>query len=400
MNLKGNLNNFIRKTLLYPIYVEHCSQSLYKPLLGCLLLWDATENVNWEQRANRLCQLLIKIQKSDGGFDNGYDYNFGRFHKKGEPIAPELVGLYALVEYYKRFGGQNVALAARQAANWIRNNAFQLTDSEWAIPYGPYCSKEVMVYNGTSFAAGALGVYLSVFPDSDLEIIYHGMNKYLYNVMSTLPNQPGRFWYYSDQSRIDLTELQRNKIDYYHQMQQIEIHSMAELCIPNPFQKEIIISASDHVEFKQDQNGLIPYYNTESDIHLWGYCSCANGFIMAAKINTLKTSEYIERAKKILKWIKEYSWNGEYFYPVISKNGLIKDKNFYVRSDAWVFNTFAMAIKEGIIDPSYITICEKIYEKMESANFSGIENHATNERIRFVNKIINYTVNIIKAWQV
>jgi hypothetical protein len=401
MNLKSYFKSIIRSTFLYPIYIEHCSQSIYKPLLGCLLLWDVTNNAVWEKRSKKLCHLLIKIQKSDGGFDNGYDYNFGRFHKKGEPIAPELVGLFALTEYYKRFGGENVAYAAKKAAYWIKNNAFQINGNEWAIPYGPYSSKEVIVYNGTSFAAGSLGVYLSVFPSKELEIIYHGMNKYLYNVLSSTPNELGKFWYYSDQSRKDLSDYQRNKIDYYHQMQQVEIHSEAENCLSSPFQKEIIYSATEFITAKQLENGAIPYTkqteNKGGDLHLWGFCSCASGFILAGKLNQSKKIEYLERAKKIYNWIIKYSWNGEYFYPIISENGKVTDKRFYVRSDAWVFHSFSVAVKEGIEAERYLDICEKSYCKMEAANFSGIENHASNKRIRLVNNILQ-KVLFIKNW--
>jgi hypothetical protein len=374
---------------LYPIKIKYCSQSIYRTLLGCLYLWDYTKDKKWKNRADKLCSILIEIQRPDGGFDNGYDYNFGRFHKKGESISPELTGLLVLVEYYKRFPNKDVGTASKKAANWIAENAFRVDEDKWAIPYGPYSCKDIIVNNGISFAASALGVYLSFFYDKNLENVYHGMNKYLYQVLHSKQDQPGRFWYYSDQSRTDLTPFAKAKIDYYHQMQQAESHAIAESSFSSPFQKDIVVSTVDHVAFKQGNNAIIPYYNTQTDIHLWGYSSCASGFIMASKLNKEKSEEYKERAARILNWIIKYSWNNSYFFPIITQDGKIKDKKFYVRSDAWVFSAFAHAISENVIEDTHVSICEKSFCKMESVDFSGIENHATNKRIRFFKMIIS-----------
>lgn len=394
--LKSRLFGFVNRTLLKPVYVNHCSQTLYQGLIGCLKLWTYTGNLIWKYRAKALCEFLIKIQRPDGGFDIGYDFNFGRLHKKGESTSPELVGLLALVEYYKVFGGEDVKRAAHRAAFWVKTYALNLDEGKWAIPYGPYSIREVMVYNGTSFAAGAIGVYLSVFQDDELEKIYHGMNRYLYEVLETKINEPGKFWYYSDQERSDLTEIQRNKVDYYHQMQQVEMHAMAELSFSSPLQKEMILDATKYVASLQENAGTIPYYNIQTPIHIWGFCSCASGFIYASQFDNEMKEEYLVRARRVLKWIVNYSWNGDFFYPIVEKDGTVKDYSFYVRSDAWVFNSMALAIKEGVIENDYLDICEKLYLKMESVNFSGIENHASNLRIRLVNRILQNAATIKK----
>lgn len=400
MKIKSELLLLIEKALLTPVEVKYCSQTIYETLLGCLRLWDSTKDIKWKDRATHVCNILLSIQRPDGGFDIGYDFNFGRLHRKGQSTSPELVSLVAIVEYYKRFQGDDVKKAAELASNWIRNNSIKISDEKWAIPYAPYSTKEIMVYNGTSFAAGAIGVYISVFPDAELEIIYHGMINYLYGVLSNIPNQPGKFWYYSDQKRIDLSVIQKDKVDYYHQMQQVEMHSMAETCVNSPLQSKLISFASEHVAYMQNNDGIIPYLNVNMDIHLWGICSCASGFILAGKVLKNKREEYNARAEKILDWIVTYSWNGDYFYPIVSEKGLVINKDFYVRSDAWVFNSFALAVKEKINDEKYILICEKSYCKMESVNFSGIENHASNVRIRTVNRILLYFANIKnKIWR-
>ncbi|MFH0755884.1 MAG: hypothetical protein V2B15_01180 [Bacteroidota bacterium] len=383
--------------------MKYSSQTIYQTLLGCLRIWDRTGDGRWKDRAALLCEVLLRIQKPDGGFDIGYDFDFGRFHRKGQSTSPELVGLSALVEYYLRFGGADVARAAHRAADWIRVNSMAMNDQGWAIPYGPYSTREVMVYNGTSFAAGALGVYLSVFPDDELENIYHGMNKYLFHVLSASTGMPGKFWYYSDQGRSDLTESQRTKTDYYHQMQQVEMHAVAELCLSSPLQKEMIRLASEHVAYLQEPDGLVPYVNTENHfehIHLWAYCSCASGFIMAGKIMERERPEYNERAVRVLNWILDHSWNGDYFYPIVAKDGQVVDSNFYVRSDAWVFNTFSLAVREGLNPEQYLGICEKVYSSLGKADFSGIENHASGKRIRVARRIlINAAALKNRIWQ-
>ncbi len=389
--MKSRILKFLNYIIFRPVKVDYSSQTIYQTLIGVLRLYSLSGDESWKRRAESIFEILKSIQRIDGGFDIGYDFNFGRLHRKGESTAPELVGLLALVEYYKLFGGDEVKAAAHKAALWVKRHALNFGDGRWAIPYGPYSSKDVMVYNGTSFAAGSLGVYLSVFADDELELIYHGMNKYLLEVLSVSENIPGSFWYYSDQSRSDLSVIQRTKIDFYHQMQQVEMHAMAELSVVSPFQKSLILEAAKHVAFWQDKYEIIPYYNTPSPIHLWGFCSCASGFIYASKFDVNLKCDYENRAKIIIDWMMDYAWSGEYFYPIVEKNGRIVDKRYYVRSDAWVFNTLALAIKDQVVNDDFISICEKMYIRMEKVNFSGIENHASNLRIRFFNNLITNT---------
>jgi hypothetical protein len=379
---------FLKKTIFKPVNVKYCSQTIYEALIGCLRLYDHCKSDIWKKRSEKLCKILIEIQRPDGGFDIGYDFNFGMLHNKGDSTSPELVGLLALVEYYKRFGGEIVEKSSHLAAEWIKNNAFKASDEEWAIPYSPYNTKEVMVYNGTSFAVGALGAYLGIFKNDDLEKIYRGMIKYLFNRMSTDHNNHGKFWFYSDQSRKDLNLFARNKIDYYHQMQQVEMHSIAQNSIPDNYQKQIIELATDHVISTQKKDGVIPYLNTESKIHLWGYCSCLSGFILASEIIENRSEHYLEAANKVANWIYRNAWNGKYFYPILDCHGHPIDKSFYVRSDSWVFNSFSIAILKEIVPIEFLEVCEKCYLLMEKNNFSGAENHASSLRKRMIIKIL------------
>lgn len=393
--MKNKVLSTINGVFYAPLRVKHCSQTIYQALIGCIRLYEATGERIWLERAEKVCAILISIQQPDGGFDIGYEFNFGLLHKKGESTSPELVGLSALVKFYKASKSKIAAEAAHKAANWIRQKAIRVNQNHWMIPYAPITTQEIMVYNGTSFAAGALGEYLSEFPDGELEVIYHGMINYLGSVMS--PDYTGKFWFYSDQTRKDLSEKAFNKIDYYHQMQQVEMHSEAQFVNPDKHQKKMIEAASEHVATKQDKEGKIPYLNQNSDIHLWGFCSCASGFLLAGKLIGSKYNDYRSKAELIYNWIEKYSWNGEFFYPIISHDNVIIDDRFYVRSDAWVFNSFALAVKEGINADRYLEICEKSYEKIANVDFSGLENHASNRRKRTYTSLLKKAGKIKKS---
>lgn len=392
--MKNLVLKLINSWFFRPIYVKHCSQTIYQILIGCVRLHEATKEKIWLDRAEKVCDILISIQQPDGGFDIGYEFNFGLLHKKGESTSPELVALSALMKFYKISNKSLAAEAAHKAVKWIKDKSVKLNENHWMIPYAPITTNNIMVYNGTSFAAGALGEYLAEFPDKDLDIIYRGMNSYLKSVMTTDQNSIGRFWFYADQTRLDLPIEALSKIDYYHQMQQVEAHGEAHLGYPDMNLEKIIEWASDHVASKQTSDGTIPYLNVNKDIHLWGLCSCASGFLQAGKVVESKNVEFKQRAREIYTWIEKHSWNGKYFYPIVSHEKEINDRNFYVRSDAWVFNSFAMAVKEGIESERYIGICEKSYQTMAEVDFSGLENHASNQRKRF------YASLLIKAGKI
>ena len=387
--MKKLLKIIAHKTVLRPHYIRYCSQTIYESLLGCMRMWEATGEEKWKERADKVLSILLEIQQPDGGFDIGYEFNFGCLHRKGESTSPELVGLVALAQYSGLFGKERILLAARKAANWIRDRARDIGDGKFVIPYGPYSSNEVMVYNGVSFAAGALGCYLGLVEnDDELRHIYQGMVRYLDSVMSTDRELPGRFWYYSDQIRTDLKERQRNKIDYYHQMQQVEIHSLAQQACGADDQLKIIISAADLIVALQDKYKVVPYTNSDiyvkERIHLWGYVSVASGMLEAAAVVPERKEVYYKVAEKVLNWMLKYGWNDEYFTAILTPQGETTEENqFFVRSNAWVFNTLACAAKH-IGDGPWIDIADKCYMRMELADFSGPENHGSGRLARLV----------------
>lgn len=372
--------------------VKFCSQTIYEALLGCIRMYETTEDQKWKERAGKVLKILIKIQRPDGGFDIGYDFNFGRLHKKGDSTSPELVALLAFSEYARAFDAEELVKPyADKAAEWIRQFAIKIENEIWAIPYSPHTINEVMVYNGTSFACGALGYYLGVFKveDDELKNIYKGMVNYLEGSLFSNRDLSGRFWYYPVQTRTDLEPEMLDKIDYYHQMQQVEMHAFAERFVPVAKQHLIIEDCSDHIVSLNDKLGIVPYTNSSKFfsgmIHVWGLCSVASGLIEAGKVVPDKYDLYTKNAKIVYRWIVDHSWNGEYFFPVLTKDGTpFCPKEYMVRSDAWVFSSLANCHKELDGTEELSNIIEKCYQKMEKSNFSGKESHASNFRIRLM----------------
>lgn len=393
--MKKFLLHMYRVIFPYP-KVRYCSQTIYEGLLGCLRMYETTKDLKWKKRSEKVMAILKQIQMPDGGFDIGYDFFFGMMHKKGDSTSPEMVGLLALTEYARVFSAYDaVQPYADRAVCWIRKNVKKISEGVYAIPYSPYTTSEIMVYNGTSFVCAALGYYIGVFQRKDIELstIYQGMINYLEKSMYSSKSDPGKFWYYPVQERNDISGLMLSKIDYYHQMQQVEVHSYAQQVSPNTLQAGMIKNASDHVISLSKRFEITPYTNNtiffKDHIHVWGLCSVASGLMMAQDSLGYKIEGADELIEKVIFWIRQFSWNGSYFYPVLSSDGVPQMKQYMVRSDAWVFNTFCCYFQQNR-DGQIEDILEKAYCNIERNNFSGRESHAHG------GKIADITLALIK----
>lgn len=394
------MKKIIKQTLLKPPYVKWCSQTIYQALLGCIKIFEVTRDGKWEARAKELLNILFEIQQKDGGFDIGYDFNFGMLHKKGESTSPEMVGLLALVEYGRVFGfSDDLNKKCYKAVQWITDNAVAVDGDEFYAPYAPYSTKNVMVYNGTSFVCGALGYYLGIVGDKDPKLIaiYEGMVKYLQRNLTYSKNPEGAFWYYYDQKRKDIHSLQKLKIDNYHQMQQVEMHAYAQSVYPLPLQLSMIDETSQYILNVFSEQGTVPYTNNPKDfgggIHLWGFSSIISGLVMAKKVGVLIDDSNVNSLILFVQnFILDKGWNGQYFCPIVSKNGLPLMTDYMVRSDAWVFNSLASLLSVGLPGSNnevILGVLSKCYNKMCQANFSGKETHASNKRTRVIASLIN-----------
>ena len=182
----------------------------------------------------------------------------------------------------------------------------------------------------------------------------------------------------------DISLLMLSKIDYYHQMQQVEVHSYAQQVSPNTLQAGMIKNASEHVISLSKRFEITPYTNNtiffKDHIHVWGLCSVASGLIMAQNSLGYKIEGADELIEKAIFWIRQFCWNGSYFYPVLSSDGVPQMKQYMIRSDAWVFNTFCCYFQQNR-DYQIEDILEKAYCNIERNNFSGRESHAHGGKI-------------------
>lgn len=399
--MKELIKTILAKTLLRPAYVHHSSQTVYETLLACLRMWDLAQEEKWKTACEEMVEELLAIQQPDGGFDIGYDFSFGRRHRRGESTSPELLGLIALSEYARRFGPDHVVESADRAAAWIKRFAREMPDGGWAIPYAPYSIDQIMVNNSSSYAAGALGSYLGTFHAGQangedpavesLKTIYAGMTRFMDGMMSSDERLPGRFWYYADQSRDDLPAGIAKKIDYYHQMQQVEVHSLAQQRFPAPRQLDLIRSASDHIVAVQAEHDVVPY--AESDayfgglIHTWGFASVAAGMLEASVVVPDRRDAYHAVARRVLAWLLEHAWTGDYFIPVLQPSGEPYIADYFPRSDAWVMAAFSSACVH-LGDGPWQKVIEPCYSKIRSADLSGPDNHASTPLMRATGQAI------------
>ncbi len=342
-------------------------------------MWRVTcENV-WRARAQSVLWRLVRVQHQDGGFDIGYDFSFGQPHRAGESQSSETTALLAMAESGREFGLDEVRKPCQRAAEWIRRNAVRTRSGGWALPYAPATTLEVAIPNGTSFGAAALGVYIGTFGGDDaLRDLYAGMVDYLWAAMAVAEGTPGRFWPYHDPTWPALPADRPEKIDYYHQVQQVEVHALAQQLAPLPRQLDVIREAADHIVAVQRSQGVLPYCNDDRFfdglIHTWGLCSVVSGMIEAAIVLPDRRDLYLETGKFQLDWFVRHAWNGEFFYDVLTPEGKPYSTDYMVRSDAWVFQAVARAFLCWR-DPVCAEIAEKCYRKMESVDFSGPEKH-------------------------
>lgn len=387
------LKNIILKFVNKPEDNIISSQTLYESLMATIDLYLITGNDKWSLESKKIMEMIKASQLFDGGFDIGYDFMFGKHLSKSskkEGTTPEVVSLFALYEYGENFGYEDVEEAIDKGINWIFNNVIPISDTKYAIPYAPHSYDKVHITNGVSFAIGALSYHLKTnVKDTRAVEIYNGMINFMYDELTS--SEYGSFWsyfYLSGSSKE--TALMNNKIDNYHIGQQLRYHSAAYLNFPTEKNKEIVDKVSLYIVNKIDNNGLIMYTENQgkvsNKIDMWGYSSVIKGLVDSYKITN--NVMLLEKAKLMIGFITKNAWNGEYFYPILSKEGKVFDNSFYPRSDAWVLHSLCHYMSHIEQNKMLVDICEKNYNKISDCNFTGLENHTLTRRKKYFAKIV------------
>lgn len=371
------MKRFLKRTILRPKWVRYCSQTLYESLSFCNHMYEITKDEYWKKEGMNIVAKIRQIQQEDGGFDIGYEFDFGKIHKKGWSSAPECKTLVSLIEFGRLFGFDDVRDIIEKGIAWIVDNSIQMAEGKWAIPYCPKATKEIMIYNGVSFVLAPLAMYHKyIREDRKIREIHGGYINYLYDEFEW---ECG-YWKYFDQKRVGLEDIQRIKIDNYHLSQQLEMHCFSYSSLANQKNKDMIDKLAEYL-INLHQKAFpdpLPYYNYISNqkqgVHLWGYASLINGFISYYRITGKK--EFLLASGQIFEWINRFAWLGAHFARVYYDDTGKIDGRFYPRSDAWVINNLS----------NYLVYCynkddaprlKEVYKKIKEQNFSGFENHAS-----------------------
>ncbi|ACH64938.1 hypothetical protein VFMJ11_0164 [Aliivibrio fischeri MJ11] len=382
----------IYKKVFPIIYVEHCSQTLYEVLLFAINIYNNERNDKNLKRINLCVDNLISIQRKDGGFDIGYDFYFGYYHYKGESTAPETLSIVALIKAFEITNDERTKSAIERGVRWILNNEEQVDKDRSYIPYGPYSTRDVVVYNGTSFAQAPVAMWAKITNDVALYGLSKRLNHYLLDKLEF--NSLGGYIKYNDPHENTLPE-DREKIDYYHLAQQAEMHYLSYMYTSDKAALELCKGFWKTIYTLYKVDVVIPYLNNnqfDNQVHLWGYSSCISALIDA--FDYYGDEKYINAAYDIKNWIMSKAFVSHYFFPVVDNSGAPVDMNIYPRSDAWVIASIA---KLKLYNPSMLKNLEsksilKCYEQIENNEFSGKENHATN-LYRF--KLMNVAKSIL-----
>lgn len=389
--MKNNILYFINK----PADNILSSQTLYECLLGCLDLYDITKEEHWLAESSTLAKLIVNHQNSDGGFNIGYDFIFGKdMSKKGEKesTTPEILSLYALKKYHNLTKDISVEEAISKGLDWLISNIKKINENEYAVPYAPLTNNEVHITNATSFSAGTLSLFVEESPN--LKKYVEGMNKYMLNQLEK--NEKGYYWRYFDRYSSNFkVNTNKNKVDNYHIGQQLRYHCVSYTNCKDQNSYEIISKVQSYLLNNVDSKGWIPYVETTEGktdkIDLWGYSSVLKG--LADSSDIIKDSNDLIKKKinQIFENIYKYSWNGTYFNPIIFENGKVYDRRFYPRSDAWVFHSILHSYQ--LLDSENkkiaLEISKENYQEIKKRNFRGLENHAISPRKVIFSKIIS-----------
>jgi len=344
----------------------------------------------WLGLIKEVVDIIIVVQHDDGGFDIGYDFDYGSKHKTGEPTTPEMLMLVSLklaknhLKNWDRY--TDLLISISKAEKWIISFA-RKADIGWEIPYSPYSDSNVVVNNAVSFAIGALGIELK----DEYKETYEGFKLYMASVLQNSEN--GSFWfYYTPQQQQKMPKDVALKVDYYHIAQQLEMHSYAEIAnaddkahhqLISSVESELVSKFLDKSQYKLIENVAVD----SQRIHVWGLTSIIPGLITSYKLTA--NPKALQLAEQIGEFVVSKCFRKNYFVPVINSDGSAWDVSVYVRSDAWCIHALSSLLPHVSSEKKkfYLELINAVVTNIRSKDYSGIENHASSTGLEILKKV-------------
>ncbi|MGR5510179.1 hypothetical protein ACPV4Q_04585 [Vibrio diabolicus] len=380
------------------------SQTLYGCLFYQINMYQSTEDKKYLYDAKLVARKICDTQLSDGGFDLGYDFIFGKgLNKKNvkEGTSPELLSLTALCLYSQIIDNQDEVVlgAIDKSINWIEERVIEIEPDVFAIPYAPDSYSKVHIINATSFAISAIASSIYYIKDIErkkkFEGFLSGMYKFMFRQIEKTSTDAGLWPYFYKNGSQEELELINDKIDNYHIAQQLYHHIIANEFYPNEYNEKSIKMIFNYLISLLDNNGYLPYTFSKGKatdkVDIWGFSSLIGCFSLYSKVYDCDIAK--KASQRSFKYLMEHAWNGEYFYPIIlNSSKAVFDGHFYPRSDAWVIH--AVSDYNRFVNPDEDTVSKTnaVFYKIVSDGFTGLENHTITPR----KKIFAAIVNLIK----
>jgi hypothetical protein len=388
-----NYKSILRNILIWPETSVICSQTLYETLLAIIDIYELTKKAVYLEQIKNVSSLIVKNQNRDGGFNIGYNFNFGTRlikNNNNESTAPEMLSLYALIRANEYLKSDKINSAVSYGVHWIEKHSIKISAEKYGIPYAPNTLNDVHIINASSFCLPALAYYAKNNKKDDrIKLLFNRYINFLYDELETNCFSDGKYWryFYRGGKRFE-NEIQKDKIDNYHLGQQLKYHCVIQKIIPTNKNLKIIKHLSDYLLSIRNTHGIYEYCNSHSfkpnNIHIWSFSSAIQGFVDAYSI--IKDEKLLESAVTIKKWIIKNSWNGKYFIPVLDLNGNVLDNNYYPRTNAWTIHSMTQYMQYYGIEEDLLQIVEKVYSDLSNNSFIGKEKHVWTKRLVYATR--------------
>lgn len=331
----------------------------------------------------RIVAIVRKIQRPDGGFDIGYAFNFGLLHAKGESTAPESLMLVPLILCKQLEFDVSVTDVIERGIRWILERMVYVDERSAYMPYGPDRSKDVIVYNGTSFAQAPLSMWGSITGRAAL--LQHSEDMVRYLAERAFSSGSGLVMPYSE-PRIGMLKEEIEKIDYYHLAQQAEMHFLSARWAGSSLSRQLAVGFATTLRSLSSRCDVIPYLNNglfHHEVHAWGLASTVAALVDAFEFTGDRS--FLDAAAKQYEWLSVHALRDDTVVPVLAEDGRAIDQAYYPRSDAWVVAALSKFLPHlGREDREKGGAqLERIYQRIARSDFSGYDNHAST-RLRLV----------------